>query len=372
MPSIFGQLREILLNEFTEAEVKMLCDRMGIDFEDLAGTGLFGKTRELLLVTQQQNRLPQLLAHMRVMQPQAFDDYDQADLATAAEFDSSTDARPSREPSSEKDVPFTDVARETEQSYVVTPQTRLPFLIALIAAIVILGALIVFLPVLLNQNRASGVQTSAEPTSAAADATVQTGQAGTVATNTSQLASPSPITNTGDTSAVVGIVVVATPAPISEIPVISGGADPRATQSAPAADNGTSTHPAARAVHDANVMLLALYRGEIAATAIQARWSNEAYQVAMAWNEKLPAVMKLKQMPRTSLVVSYSLAGPQTVTSNSNGAYTVVTREYWGYTNPAASVALCDTREYTYSVRETNGKFVITAVTSRILDKRCR
>ena len=175
MPSIFGQLREILLNEFTEAEVKMLCDRMGIDFEDLAGTGLFGKTRELLLVTQQQNRLPQLLAHMRVMQPQAFDDYDQADLATAAEFDSLIDARPSREPSSEKDVPFTDVARETEQSYVVTPQTRLPFLIALIAAIVILGALIVFLPVLLNQNRASGVQTSVEPTSAAADATVQAG-----------------------------------------------------------------------------------------------------------------------------------------------------------------------------------------------------
>ena len=130
MHSAFSQLREILLNEFTEAEVEVLCDKVGISFANLSGTGLFGKTRELLLIAQQHNRLDQLKAHVRAMRPNAFgiDDFDTSPEAgddasrITEELDESSDQTSitDEEDPIAEDAPVNrrasrGVARETEQ-----------------------------------------------------------------------------------------------------------------------------------------------------------------------------------------------------------------------------------------------------------------
>jgi hypothetical protein len=376
MHSTFSQLREILLNEFTEAEVEVLCDKVGISFTDLSGTGIFGKTRELLLIAQQHNRLDQLKAHVRAMRPNAFgiDDLDTSPKANnntsriTEELDESNDQTSitDEEDYAAEDAPINrrssrGVARETEQVYEVAPQPRtlLPFI--LIAVVATFSLLIVFLPGLLRGT--TEPQTSTTPTT----------NLGIAATR------PIPVVNTQSDARVdtlssnTNVVIIATPAPFNNTVTESTRTQNPPNSLAPTlAVPDTGSHPAAIAIQRANDLLPAYYRGEMDSNLLAEQWAAEALRITIAWNEKLPAVMKIKQSPRSKLEISYNYIQQPRVTSSRSNTHIVATTEYWSYSNPSARTQICDTRDYVYTVIEANGKFMVADVTSKLIDKKCK
>lgn len=357
MHSAFSQLREILLHEFTEAEVEVLCNKVGISFANLSGTGLFGKTRELLLIAHQQNRLEQLKAHMRAMRPNAFEIDDEDELSVEADED-----RPTLEdPPQQHQRSSRDVARETEQVYEVTPQPRtlLPFI--LITVVAIFSLLIVFLPGLLRGT----TETTTTPSPNPPTASTPTTQIPVIEQQSN--------TNTNNQNSNVNVVVIATPAPFSNTNTESSGAQLVASPTmAETATVNNEDHPAAIAVQRANDVLPAYYRGELDSSILAQQWTDEALKITVAWNDKLPAAIKLKQSARTTLEISYQYIQRPTLISSEARTHKVATTEYWSYSNPAARTQICDAREYIYTVIEADGKFVLTNVTSKLIDKKCQ
>ena len=118
--------------------------------------------------------------------------------------------------------------------------------------------------------------------------------------------------------------------------------------------------------------LPAYYRGEMDSNLLAEQWAAEALRITIAWNEKLPAVMKIKQSPRSKLEISYNYIQQPRVTSSRSNTHIVATTEYWSYSNPSARTQICDTRDYVYTVIEANGKFTVTDVTSKLIDKKCK
>lgn len=72
MDSDLSKLRNFLLNELSEQELIALCKDLGIDYHALAGTGLFGKTRELLITVQANDQIHRLLRRLQETKPAAF------------------------------------------------------------------------------------------------------------------------------------------------------------------------------------------------------------------------------------------------------------------------------------------------------------
>jgi len=421
-----SQLRDILLNEFTEAEVEALCEKLHIEYSRLSGTGVFGKTRELLALLQQQDRLSHLRAHMRAMRPHAFDAQHAAggphddsreeseefdglltapgagasrgtargvaqDDETTHESDESDETRPVdslEADDSEEDIvePSTrrsrspwrrGVARETSRAYEVVPQTRALVPLILVSAIIVVAALIVFLPSLLRGNGAASAETPLTTPAPAATPTSAIPVIAPPAPNT-DAAAPAPVVPAaGDANSASGVVVLATPAPIgagdaatpgaNAIPTVPVLATPAAAAPQPGAD-----HPAARLVQNANAALPAYYRGETGAEGVASYWTGKAYDITVSWNTALPRVLKLGRAARNTVQVDYEFVQPPTVSESAAGAYVVNTREYWAYRNPAANTNVCDTRDYTYQIRDVAGKLLIESVTSKIVDKTCR
>lgn len=437
-----GQLREILLNEFTESEVEALCVKLGVEYARLSGTGLFGKTRELLAIVHKQDRLPHLRAHMRAMRPNAFDAYRDPDEESAAaddpddesmqrsertaipphadgalrvrnrmlrtdddDDDDSSDrmldaddpddaaAVDRRVAHDHRDDSFDDddivdpdtvrqhtgserrVSRETTRAYEIVPQTRglVPLLIA--SVVIVFAALIVFLPSMLRGDAAASsvaAPTDAPPQATATSSIPIIGEAaGAPVIPTPQPAQENP----------AGVVVIATPAPIGDAgaPAPAATANPNAIptvpvvatpQAAPATTG--ENHPAARLVQDANTALPAYFKGQASADDVAAYWTGKAYDVTVAWNAALPKAVKLGNAARTTLVIDFEFVRPPTVTDSRADRHTVSTREYWAYRNPATNTNLCDTRDYTYTVREIGGQFLIETVASKVVNKLCR
>ena len=50
--------------DFNEAELKVCCFELGVDYEDLGGNGRADNARELVALLQRQGRLPELIAYM--------------------------------------------------------------------------------------------------------------------------------------------------------------------------------------------------------------------------------------------------------------------------------------------------------------------
>jgi hypothetical protein len=65
-----GRLHGILLASFNREELRQLCFKLGIDFDDLEGTTRTAKARELLLYFWRQGRLPDLAAAVKNERPQ--------------------------------------------------------------------------------------------------------------------------------------------------------------------------------------------------------------------------------------------------------------------------------------------------------------
>ena len=67
-------LRDILVTNFNDGELRDLCFDLGIDYESLPGEGKAAKARELVAYCQRHGRLPDLETTCRRMRPNAFQD----------------------------------------------------------------------------------------------------------------------------------------------------------------------------------------------------------------------------------------------------------------------------------------------------------
>ena len=63
------QLRETLSTRFNQSEFQDLCFDMGVGYEQLSGTTINDKARELLLLCIRQNRLADLISHGQRIRP---------------------------------------------------------------------------------------------------------------------------------------------------------------------------------------------------------------------------------------------------------------------------------------------------------------
>lgn len=66
------QLHEFIVDYFSLDELKTLCFKLGVAFDDLGGDGRAGKARELVLLMKRQTRLDHLAAHLSLARPDAY------------------------------------------------------------------------------------------------------------------------------------------------------------------------------------------------------------------------------------------------------------------------------------------------------------
>ncbi len=333
----FAKLRDLLLNEFSEAEVIALCQDLGLDYETLPGTGFFGKTRGLLAVASKEGRMRALQARVRDARPEAYDSLE-IGMASAEEAGH-------------------DVSHETSRPMARLPVSFIPMLIVGLIAVALIGVFL--LP------RITGASAAA----AAARAT-QTAIAA-LSTNTTipvigSAAQPAPSTPTAMPAE--GVVVVATEA----LPIVTAGPAIAVIATQEPVVLGDA-HPASTAFKDINARLPAYYRGEVTREQLGLDWRGKALQALTSFSAtQLPRSMSLGTASRSTLDISFEYLRVPTVTKSVGSRHTVVTEEYWQYANPANNIKLCDTREYTYSVLEENGRFVVTDLSSKVIARGCR
>lgn len=69
-PSNLTQLRQSLLDHFSEEELRTLCFDLGIDYDDLPASGRAAKARELVSHLDRRGRIPEFVAHCAKLRPQ--------------------------------------------------------------------------------------------------------------------------------------------------------------------------------------------------------------------------------------------------------------------------------------------------------------
>jgi hypothetical protein len=71
LPAVIDQirLREEIIKQFSLAEMKDLCERLRIDYEDISGDTRSAKALELVGYFKRRNRLPQVLTMCRQLRP---------------------------------------------------------------------------------------------------------------------------------------------------------------------------------------------------------------------------------------------------------------------------------------------------------------
>jgi Effector-associated domain 7 len=369
------KLRDLLLNEFTEDEVIALCRDLDLDYGSLPGTGFFGKTRGLLEVAQREGRLRQLQARLRELRPDA--------------FGGAVGAPPWPGPSSDEDVPVRPIggARPTrptrpapapiaDQVDEVSRETggglfglrSIPLLPLLGVGLLALICVLLFFALRPATPAAPTVATVPLATSAPLPTLAPTsppvaGQeiAPTPLPVISSPVAPAPVAASPTPRAAEGVVVVATPAPVAVTAV--PGSQP--------AEPGVS-HPAALAFRDINARLPGFYRGEVDASQMQQEWMGRAYTSLAAFsNTTLPRALRLGNAPRNTMDISYRYVSEPSLIRETNGQFTVRSREYWRYANPASGVTRCDTRDYTYVMTEQNGRYVVLSFGSALVRSGC-
>jgi hypothetical protein len=310
------KLREILLNEFSEAELTALCKDVGLDYATLSGEGQFGKTREIIKTLIEQDKVQALRSRVRDLKPIAFN---------AAGFNAAANV-----PESNRKLP-----------------TKLAWLVLGLVGLLLLVCLLTFL---LRPNTPAApsatptAQAEVNPTSVAANApaaqpTVAATQAPT---------QPPPLTNT---LAPPTAVPTQTPAP-TNTPTVS------------------ETNPAALAILEFNQQLIPYYQGKAVDKSLTG-WTGNALRGVVAFSKgSLLKRLSITENERSQINSGVTYLLPPAVTRVVGNTYTVTSREYWVYqTNPRNVV--CETRDYTYTVVKTGEKFQIAQSTGKPVSAKC-
>jgi len=365
-----AKLRELLLNEFTEDDLKALCASIDIEYDKLSGTGTFGKTRSLLDKVQSQDKLRNLQAKVRELRPAA---YEAAGFTSQPETDTSPATTAS-------------ATRQTSE----TSQSQLPIgrwiALALIILLCFVAGLALLIPRLQNANQATSPSTNAATQTAPAtisavatetppaivegtdamdkgagtliDATPSTEQ-NVLATATSLAPTALPLTGTESAAGII-ITVTATSTPAgTTIPVTP-------------TTGTTNTHPATSAIRELNDQLPRFYKGEVDIQAIQQYWMGEALRSVTAFGlVRLPRAMRIQPSQRSTLATAYEYRKePALVRETKDGAI-VSSREYWRYSTSANASQICEVRDYVYNLVRIDGQYKVSQFNSRLVDSGC-
>jgi hypothetical protein len=364
--SNFAKLRELLLNEFSEAEVANLCQDIGLDYEKLPGAGLFGKTRGLLEVAQKSGKLRSLQLRLRELRP---DGYAAREIGVISDI-----SAPQTMASGDA------VSRETRETAGAAPRIQLlPAIAVGIVAMTLIAGL--FWSRSVGGSAATVVVDATATAAAVAAANAATATPGIAAiAAVDNPAAVSAASATPDIAAepdpakviVISTAVVAVDA-APTIAVISTRAI-STTNDGPVVVGGSGeNHPAALAFKELNAMLPQFYRGEITSAVLQADWRGKAYQDLVAFSDRqLPRALQLGSAPRDTMEITYEYVKAPSVIKSSGNQHTILSREYWRYGNQAAGITRCDTRDYTYTVIADGGQFIVTDFSSKIIENGCK
>ncbi len=330
-----AKLRELLLNEFTEAELEQICRDIGLDYAVLPGAGAFGKTRELIESARTQDKLRQLQNRIRELRPNAYTNAN-IQIADATTVSASSSA-------SSRGVSW------------------LPIL-----AIGLVVVLCVAAGAALLLNRPGQVTA---PVTAATSVATQETLAVTEPTLGATPDSSTTATITETQSAQVATDLPATPvaaATATSLPT------PIPTPGPSPTPNANESHPAALVIRDLNQQLPQFYLGKATANDLQTYWTGEAWRSVVNFGTtKLPRVMRVPPASRGNLDVTYSYDAVPTLVSEQGGTTTVNARETWRYVNAAGAIEICEMRDYVYTMINDGGKFKVREFTSKLLKSGC-
>lgn len=332
---ILSKLREILLSEFTEAELVELCKQLGLHYDALPGTGTFGKTRAIIEAARAQGKLRLLQIKLRELRPVAY-----------AAIDLPLPEAPAVEP-----------RRSRQRSGPPSAQRGVAPLAAVL--VLIASALLLLAALMPRQSAAPAASetltplpspTTSLPTQPAAEVTLEPPAEPT--------ATPSP------TLPIVVVPPSPTPDPLP--------AAPEATlpESLPSPE---TLHPAVQTVIDANKALVDFFTGRKDAAALQLFWSPSALEALVNFaTNRLPRAMRVGADQRDAIRVSYEYLSPPVLADQRNALVLVTSREYWRFSTTVNDVVICETRAYRYTLAVEGDGYRIQSYSSRLLSTRCR
>ncbi len=354
------KLRELLLNEFSEPELVALCKDIGLDYEMLAGTGTFGKTRAIVEAARTQDKLRLLQSRVRELRPEAYAAIGVSSTTTGPEDAAVEEAAPSQ---------------RREDSGSLVPRAVLPLLALL--ALVVIAALV--LPRVIGGGQAASPTSAPSVTSAPAEgetaAQPPAALPGEAAENI-EPADATPASTEGD-SAIPVVVTVAPPAadaPTSEpTPVEVTAPQASATALAPAnTSDPNEMHPAAQNVRGMNNQLSLFYTGKVTAKELEDYWTGEALRLVTGFgNTRLPRAMRILPTQRESLEISFEYLRPPTLVSETADSAVVTSREFWRYANTINDAQICEVRDYVYNLVRDGDRYRVRNFQSRLLENRC-
>lgn len=401
------KLREVLLNEFNEAELASLCRDIGLNYEALPGTGAFGKTREIIEAARAQDKLRPLHNRLRELRPEA---YAAAGLgpqaatmgdvaptpitpvtsvATAPAVAASTVAVPPQAPDGAAAATAAATAappasREARRDSGVGPLPLLALgLVALLCAVV---GLAVLLP-RMNEVPATSTPVAQVP-------------AGGPAAGATEAATP----EAAATASGSVLVPAATEAPAVVVPpvepvAVEGPAEEQATPGATAAVTATGAtvgaqpteavvvatatppvvtvkaddHPAVATVHNMNAQLPLFYTGQVSEQDITQFWTGEALRSVTGFGAtRLLRAMRLTPEQRNTLEIGYQYQTAPKLAGETGNTAVVTSREEWRYANSLNSTQICEVRDYVYNLVKENERFRVRDFNSRLVRSGCQ
>ncbi|BCX04674.1 MAG: hypothetical protein KatS3mg053_2612 [Candidatus Roseilinea sp.] len=346
------QLRELLLNEFSEPELVALCKDIGLDYEALPGTGTFGKTREIVEAARAQDKLRLLHSRLRELKPEAY----------AANIGAAITA-------AETPADGSTPAKQEEKAGAPIPRMILP-LLALLALVI--GASLIFS----RLSSAPTPQTAAEAGSAEQPTLASTEAAPPVQPEV--ISAEATIENTPAASE--GAPVVATVAPEMDAAATAPAESPTPeptlpSQPEPAATNTLSAseaHPAAMNVRQINDQLTLFYTGKASAQDLEYFWMGEALRAVLDFgNTRLLRAMRITADQRDALEITHEYLRAPTVTSETTNGAVVASREFWRYANALNRNEVCEVRDYVYNMVRDGERYRVRSVQSRLVRSGC-
>ncbi len=355
------KLREVMLNELGEADLRALCADLGLNFDELGGLGVFGKTRSILEAARERNLLPSLSARVRELRPEAFK---VEDFRPAMPHGQTTVAPPasSVEPSSAPQHrpteigPVADTRTEGETGGVLASiPSRVRTIGVIVAALVVLVA----------------VLTIAQPRPASPDAETNAAPPANLPTEASPgIAAAETITASEQTE-------IAASGALTEPESIEAGAPPPAPEQPAVSIEPTPTlsesHPAAQTVITMNRQLLDFYHGKVTSNDLRQYWRPPAYQIVVNFaNRTLLQRLGINLATGDPIEVDLQYVRAPAVVALGNQTATALSREYWRYTNPRTNRSLCETRDYSYIMVEEDGRYYVREFSGELISSACR
>lgn len=365
-----AKLREILLNEFSEEELKALSASIDIDYDKLSGTGTFGKTRALIDTVKSQDKMRNLQARVRELRPAA---YEAAGIGPAAVADA-LGATPAAPPAASRTSPS---SRPSLWPWIALALVILMCTIAGVAllaprlqqaASVPAGATSATVSTPTSVSAIAATATETPPAIVEVTEALDKGAEALTTTVDSEQSTPNVVETPlapakiaeGNAGAGIVITVTATATPVSTAAALTTTATP------------SDTHPSVTVIRDLNNQLPAFYRGEVDAKALQQNWTGEALRSVVGFGMlRLPRAMRIQPSQRDTLKATYAYRREPTLTRETTDGAIVTSREYWDYATSANATEICETRDYVYNLVRVDGQYKVSEFSSRLVDSGC-